>query len=47
MSGDVLGTHLGGVDSNQVKSSFSWIIPVFSGQFFQFLSLYWVFQFSG
>ena len=39
MSGDVLGTNFGGVDSNQVESSFSRTIPVFSSQFF------WFFQF--
>ena len=38
----------GGVDSNQVKSSLSQTIPVFSGQFFQFFqfilgfSVFWV-----
>ena len=39
MSGDVLGTHLGGVDSNQVESGFSRTILVVSSQFF------WFFQF--
>ena len=38
----LLGTHFGGVDSNQVKSGFSQTIPVFSS----FSGLYWVFRFS-
>ena len=40
MSGETLGTHFGVVDSNQVKSSFSRAVPVFSGWFFQFFPVY-------
>ena len=43
MSGDILGTHFGGVDSNQVKSSLSRTVPVFSGWFFQFILGFLVF----
>ena len=42
-----IGPHFGVVDSIWVKSGFSRAIPVFSGQFFWFSGLHWVFGFLG
>ena len=40
MSGDILGTHFGVVDSIQVESGFFRAVPVFSSWFFQFFLVY-------